>query len=37
MIYIVCKKTNYQNLGNKRIDVGLNYVEEKINHGGTDL
>ena len=29
MIYIVCKKTNYQDLGNKRIDVGLNYVEEK--------
>ena len=29
MIYIIRKKTNYQDLGHKRIDVGLNYVEEK--------
>ena len=29
MIYIIRKKTNYQDLGRKRIDVGLNYVEEK--------
>ena len=29
MVYIIRKKTNYQDLGNKRIDVGLNYVEEK--------
>ena len=29
MVYIVRKKTNYQDLGRKRIDVGLNYVEEK--------
>ena len=29
MVYIVRKKTNYQDLGHKRIDVGLNYVEEK--------
>lgn len=29
MIYIIHKKTSYQDLGNKRIDVGLNYVEEK--------
>ena len=29
MVYIIRKKTNYQNLGHKRIDVGLNYVEEK--------
>lgn len=29
MIYIIRKKTNYQDFGRKRIDVGLNYVEEK--------
>lgn len=29
MVYIIHKKTNYQDLGHKRIDVGLNYVEEK--------
>ena len=29
MIYIIRKKTNYQDIGNRRIDVGLNYVEEK--------
>ena len=29
MIYIIRKKINYQDLGNKRIDTGLNYVEEK--------
>ena len=29
MIYIIRRKTNYQDLGNKRIDTGLNYVEEK--------
>ena len=29
MIYIIRKKTNYQDFRNKRIDVGLNYVEEK--------
>lgn len=29
MIYIIRKKTNYQDLGHERIDVGLNYVEEK--------
>ena len=29
MVYIIRKKTNYQDLGHKRIDVGLNYVEEK--------
>ena len=29
MIYIIRKKTNYQDLGRERIDVGLNYVEEK--------
>ena len=29
MVYIIRKKTNYQDLGNKRIDTGLNYVEEK--------
>ena len=29
MVYIIRKKTNYQDLGRKRIDVGLNYVEEK--------
>ena len=30
MIYIIRKKTNYQDIGNRRIDVGLNYVEEKF-------
>ena len=29
MIYIIRKKINYQDFGNKRIDTGLNYVEEK--------
>ena len=29
MVYIIRKKTNYQDLENKRIDTGLNYVEEK--------
>ena len=29
MIYIIRNKTNYQDLGHERIDVGLNYVEEK--------
>lgn len=29
MVYIIHKKTNYQDFGRKRIDVGLNYVEEK--------
>lgn len=29
MVYIIRKKTNYQDLGRKRINVGLNYVEEK--------
>ena len=29
MIYIIRKKTNYQDLGNNRIDVGLNYIEER--------
>ena len=29
MIYIIRKKTNYQDLGHWRIDVGLHYVEEK--------
>ena len=29
MVYIIRKKTNYQDIGNRRIDVGLNYVEEK--------
>lgn len=29
MIYIIRKKTNYQDLGHNRIDVGLCYVEEK--------
>lgn len=29
MVYIIRKETNYQDLRNKRIDVGLNYVEEK--------
>ena len=28
-VYIIYKNTDYQDLGNKRIDVGLNYVEEK--------
>ena len=28
MVYIIRKKTNYQDLGNNRIDVGLNYIEE---------
>ena len=27
MVYIIRKKTNYQDLGNNRIDVGLNYIE----------
>ena len=27
-IYIIYKNTDYQDLGNKRIDVGLYYVEE---------
>lgn len=29
MIYIIRKKIDYQDLGNRRINVGLNYVEEK--------
>ena len=29
MIYIIRKKINYQDFGNKRINIGLNYVEEK--------
>lgn len=29
MIYIIRKKTNYQDLGHNRINVGLCYVEEK--------
>ena len=29
MIYIIRKKINYQDFGNKRINTGLNYVEEK--------
>ena len=29
MVYIIRKKTNYQDLGNNRIDVGLNYIEER--------
>ena len=29
MVYIIHKKTNYQDFGHERIDVGLNYVEEK--------
>lgn len=29
MIYIIRKMTNYQDLGNNRIDVGLNYIEER--------
>ena len=28
-VYIIYKNTDYQDLGNKRIDVGLYYVEEK--------
>ena len=30
MLYIIYKHRNYQDFGNKRIDVGLYYVEEKI-------
>ena len=30
MVYIIRKKTNWQDLGHQRIDVGLYYVEEKI-------
>ena len=29
MIYIIYKDTNYQDFGNKRIDIGLYYIEEK--------
>lgn len=29
MIYTIHKHTNYQDIGNKRIDVGLYYIEEK--------
>ena len=29
MVYVIRKNTYYQDLGNKRIDVGLNYIEEK--------
>lgn len=29
MIYIIRKKTNYQDFGHKRINIGLNYVEKK--------
>ena len=29
MLYIIHKKTNYQDLGHQRIDVGLYYVDEK--------
>ena len=29
MIYIIRKKTNYQDFGHQRINVGLYYVEEK--------
>lgn len=29
MIYIIRKKTNYQDFGYQRINVGLYYVEEK--------
>ena len=29
MIYIIRKNTYYQDLGNKRINIGLNYIEEK--------
>lgn len=29
MVYIIRKKTNWQDLGHQRIDVGLYYVEEK--------
>lgn len=29
MVYIIHKKTNYQDIGHQRIDVGLYYVDEK--------
>lgn len=29
MVYIIRKNTNYQDIGHKRTDVGLYYVEEK--------
>ena len=29
MVYIIHKKTSYQDIGHQRIDVGLYYVEEK--------
>lgn len=29
MIYIIYKDTNYQDFGNKRIDIGHYYIEER--------
>lgn len=29
MVYIIRKKTNYKDFGHERINIGLNYVEEK--------
>ena len=37
MIYIIYKDTNYQDFGNKRIDVGLYYIEEKIMTNPKDI
>lgn len=30
MLYIIRKKTNYQDFGQQRIDIGLYYIEENI-------
>lgn len=37
MIYILLKYTNYQDFGNKRIDLGLYYVEEKYIDNPKDI
>ena len=37
MIYIIYKDTNYQDFGNKRIDIGLYYIEEKIITNSKDI
>ena len=37
MIYIIYKDTNYQDFGNKRIDIGLYYIKEKIITNSKDI
>lgn len=37
MIYILLKDTNYQDFGNKRVDLGLYYVTEKYIDNPKDI